>query len=64
MFGEQNKGVFTGPKGVGKTACLLAYWQQYINARQKVILLGANTIRSFLQIFTYKVTWNHYMQIF
>ena len=44
---NKTKVMFTGPKGVGKTACLLAYWQQYINARQKVILLGVNTIKKF-----------------
>ena len=40
---------FTGPKGVGKTACLLAYWQKYVSMGIKVILLCANTIKMYFE---------------
>ena len=38
---------FTGPKGVGKSVCLLAYWQKFIKDGKKAILMGINTIKNF-----------------
>ena len=43
------KVMFTGPKGVGKTACLLAYWQKFVSLKKKVILLCPSTIKMFFE---------------
>ena len=44
---EKTQVLFKGPKGVGKTICLLAHWAQYIAQGKKTILLGVNTIIKF-----------------
>lgn len=49
---------FTGPKWVSKSSCLLAYWYKYMEAKQKVILLGVNTIKLFAQYQTIQ----HYLE--
>ena len=37
--------MFTGLKGVGKTICLLALWQEYIQSSVRAILLSVDTIK-------------------
>ena len=46
---NKEKLMFTGPKGVGKSACLVALWHKYIKDNKKVILIGINTIKMFFQ---------------
>ena len=43
--------VFNGPKGVGKTICLLALWQEYIQSSTNAILLGVHTIKDYLSCY-------------
>ena len=39
------------PKGVGKTICLLALWQEYIQSSTNAILLGVRTITDYLSCY-------------
>ena len=43
--------VFNGPKGVGKTICLLALWQEYIQSSTNAIFLGVHTIKDYLSCY-------------
>jgi len=57
ILGMKTQVIFTGPKGIGKTICLLAFWVQYTVEKKKNIFLGVNTIKMFNG---YAV--NHYLQ--
>ena len=39
--------LLTGPKGVGKSTCLLVYWEMFVNLNKKAILLGVDTMQKF-----------------
>ena len=55
---DKKKIIFTGPKGVGKSVCLVAYWHKFIKGGKKVILIGVNTIKMFFE--NHKI--QHYLQ--
>lgn len=44
---QHTRVLITGPKGIGKSVCLVANWQVFTKENKDVILLGIDTIRQF-----------------